>query len=116
MPMKRRLRHYLTATIGCLLLGACSLTTEPAEEILTFQVAPARIPCQGYEGQTSCYQVRPSPDAAWTYFYEPIYNFDYQPGFLYTLRVARRDIVTNMADAPNQEFRLLEILSQVPQS
>jgi hypothetical protein len=114
MSTSRFLRPGVVAAMLWLLLSGCSLTTEPAEDILTFQIAPALVPCSGYEGQTTCYRVRESADAPWSYFYEWIDGFTYEPGYLYTVRVARRVITNPMADEPNEAYRLLEILSKVP--
>lgn len=42
-------------------------------------------------------------------------GFSYEPGYRYTLRIARRVIENPPADGSSAAYRLLEILAKVPQ-
>lgn len=50
----------------------------------------------------------------WEFFYDEIEGFDYQPGFLYTLKVAVTTLPPDQvaADASSRSYRLLEILDK----
>ena len=47
---------------------------------------------------SSCLQVRESSDAAWTLLYEEIAGFEYEPGYLYEIRVKEEAVVNPPAD------------------
>jgi hypothetical protein len=111
-PSVRRIPLIATATLFALVLG-CAELFGPKEDILTLDVASARVPCQGAFPQ-QCYRVRQQPDTNWTLFYDSIEGFDYQAGFEYTIRVARRPVRNPPADASSFAYRLLSILRQVP--
>ncbi len=78
--------------------------------VKTLQVAPARVECTGVAPQM-CLQVRESSDGPWTRLYDEIAGFDYEPGYLYEIRV-REDAVANPpADASSVRRTLVAILS-----
>lgn len=83
------------------------------EEILTLDIAAARVGCQGLVPQ-ECYRVRQQPDTDWTLFYDYIEGFDYQTGFEYTIKVVRRPVPNPPADGSSSTYHLLSILRKVP--
>jgi hypothetical protein len=101
----------LAALLG--LLGSCGILEPRREERLTLYVAPARLACMGVAPQ-ECLQVRYRPDEAWGFFYDPIEGFAYEPGYAYTLLVARRRIPDPPQDASSYRYRLLRILEKRP--
>ena len=109
------MRHFLvfTAVAATLLSAGCNDLFEPRETVLTLDVASARVPCQGAFPQ-ECFIIRQLPDTNWTGFYDSIDGFDYEPGFEYTIRVARRAVRNPPADASSFVYRLLSILRKVP--
>lgn len=109
----RRVSLITIAALFVFVLGCADLFA-PEEDVLTLDVASALVPCQG-EFPTECYRVRRQPDTNWTlFFYGSIEGFDYETGFEYTIRVARRSVLNPPADAPGYAFRLLSILRKVP--
>ena len=94
------------------LLG-CADPFGPKEEILTLDIAAARVACQGAFPQ-ECYVVRQQPDTDWTLFYNSIEGFDYQTGFEYTIKVVRGSVRNPPADGSSFAYRLLSILRKVP--
>jgi hypothetical protein len=77
----------------------------------TLFVAEALVDCQG-EGPMKCMRVRTSEDQPWSLHYDRIEGFTYEPGFVYELRVERRDVAKPAADAPSSRYRLLELVSR----
>jgi heat shock protein HslJ len=79
--------------------------------IRTLQVAASRIECTGV-AQQLCLQVRESSDQPWTLLYDAIEGFDYEPGFLYELRVKVEAVANAPADASSLRRTLVAILSK----
>ncbi len=77
----------------------------------TLQVAPSRVECTGV-GPQMCLQVRESANAAWTLLYDGIIGFDYEPGYLYEIRVKEEAVTNPPADASAVRRTLVSILSK----
>jgi hypothetical protein len=107
-----RRTFLVSAALFGSLLG-CADPIGSNEEILTLDVAAARVPCQGAFPQ-ECYRVRPQPDTDWTLFYGSIEGFDYQPGFEYTIKVVRRSVRNPPPDGSSFAYHLVSILRKVP--
>lgn len=73
--------------------------------------------CQG-EALMNCLVVRKDtlPDTAWEWMHTHIEGFDYEPGYLYTLRVEEEDIPRHQvpADASSKRYRLIKLLDKSP--
>jgi len=95
------------------LVSACGSLLGPDTRIVTMDVAPERVPCQGFAPQ-ECLRVRQHPDTAWTFFYDEIEGFTFEPGFEYTLRVRVREIENPQQDGPGLSYRLIALLRKVP--
>ena len=79
----------------------------------TLEVWPVQVPCVGV-GPGTCFRVRESTDAPWALMHSAIVGFDYQPGYLYTIRV-REDAVANPpADGSSIRRTLVAVLSRTP--
>jgi hypothetical protein len=108
----RRICLISAAALFGSLLG-CADTFGPKEEILTLDIAAARVACQGAFPQ-ECYRIRQQPDTDWTLFYDSIEGFDYQTGFEYTIKVMRRPVRNPPADGSSFTYHLLSTLRKVP--
>jgi len=106
----RRILLVSVALFGSLL--GCADALAPNEDLLTLDIAAARVPCQGFVPQ-ECILVRRHPDTEWTFFFAPIEGFDYQPGFEYTIKVLQRPIRNPPADGSSASFHLVSILRKV---
>lgn len=82
-------------------------------EAVTLFVGPNRVPCTGVAPQ-ACYQVRQSPDAEWTLFYDEIQGFEYEPGFEYELKVLKETRTNVPADASRFTWTLVEVVNKTP--
>ena len=112
---KTWLRRLLVVAITPFLLSvvACAGPSGPRTDVLTLDVAAARVACQGAFSQ-ECYSVRQPSTTNWTLFYDTIEGFDYQSGFEYTIRVERRSVPNPPADGSSFSYRLLAVLRKVP--
>jgi hypothetical protein len=91
----------------------CNSPASPAPEILTLEVAPARVECVG-EVVSRCLLVREGATAEWRKFYGSINGFTHEEGFRYRIRVERSRVANPPADGSSYRYRLVELLSKEP--
>jgi len=114
--------HFRAVVATASLLAACGTARDVAGPdetkaasasavLKTLQVAPSRVECTGVGPQT-CLQVRESSGAAWTLLYEEIVGFDYQPGYLYEIRIKEEAVANPPADGSAIRRSLVEILTK----
>jgi len=115
MPRRSAARWRLTALLAGSGLLACSEPTSPDDglRLLSFQVAPHTVPCVG-AFPMDCLLVREPGDLDWQYFHDTIEGFTYEPGFTYTLLVARRNVPDPPVDGVSATYRLAAVLARVP--
>ncbi len=85
----------------------------PEGEIITMYVGPEIVDCVGAAPQT-CMQVKLSPDAEYTLFYDQIDGFEHEPGFEYELSVLVEPVENPPADASNLRYTLIEEVNKIP--
>ncbi|GDX51258.1 hypothetical protein LBMAG27_03050 [Bacteroidota bacterium] len=79
------------------------------------RVKENKIPCSGYEGQTDCYTIQEGDligTDKWEMTYEYISGFNYEPGYIYNLRVKKNKVKHPFMDAPDIQITVIEILSK----
>jgi hypothetical protein len=84
-------------------------SAEPVIE--TLFVAEAQADCQG-EVPQKCLQVRESESEPYRNLYSNIEGFEYEPSYVYELRVEATPIANAPADASSVRYRLLEVVSK----
>jgi hypothetical protein len=94
-------------------LAACSVITGSDERRITMLVGPVQADCTGAFAQ-KCLVVKENGAAEWTYFYDVIEGFDWQPGYEYTLIVAVREIENPPADGSSLAYRLIRVVKKTP--
>lgn len=52
----------------------------------------------------------------WSYFYSPIEGFDYEPGYVYELRLRKKYVENPPADGTSIRYILLNVISKTPVS
>jgi len=92
--------------------GAAEKAGAKSKEI-TLYVGPELVPCEG-EGPMECLQVKESPDAEWGLFYDQIEGFDWEPGFVYELRVKVSPVDNPPAGGSSLRYELVEQVSKEP--
>lgn len=91
----------LVFTIGC---GRDS-------NIETLIIGPYTETCQGFIEQ-QCYLEFNEEHQEWHFFYESIQGFDFEPGYIYTLKVRLEDRGTEIQDVGRYAYHLVEVLSK----
>lgn len=91
--------------------------TAAGSVLKTFEVAPSRVECTGVAPQM-CLQVRESSDDPWRPLYDEIAGFEYEPGYLYEIRIKEEAVANPPADASAVRRSLVSILgkTRVPPS
>ena len=85
----------------------------PEGDVITMYIGPELVDCVGVAPQT-CMQVKMSPDASYTLFYDKINRFDYEPGYEYELLVLVEPVPNPAADASSLSYTLVEEVSKTP--
>ncbi len=87
-------------------------TPPPDEKILW--VHEALVDCEGAAGPMECMQIRESASGDWTWFYDRIEGFEYEPGHRYQLRVKIETRADAPADASSKRYKLIQVLAKEP--
>ena len=77
----------------------------------TLFVAEAQADCQS-EVPQKCLQMRESESEPYRNLYSSIEGFDYEPSYVYELRVEATPVANPPADASSVRYRLLEVVSK----
>lgn len=106
--------------ISILCLSSCSQGNLTANDIetssQTYWINSAKKACVGV-APMQCLQVQKGlviENAAWQLFYAPINGFNYQPGFIYQIKVKEETLPSNQvpADGSSIRYSLIEILKK----
>lgn len=89
--------------------GSAETSAQPVTK--TLFVAEAQVNCQG-EVPRKCLQVRESESEPYRNLYSSIAGFDYEPSYVYELRVEATPVANAPADASAVSYRLLEVVSK----
>ena len=100
---------FFSVMIGCDRSG--SLITPEKENIETLIIGPYTETCQGLIEQ-QCYLEFNEESQEWHFFYEGIQGFDFEPGFIWTLKVSLHEREEGIQDVGRYEYRLVEILDK----
>lgn len=96
--------------------GSCSDNDSNKTETSILWVNSQRVPCEGVSPQ-QCWEVQYGEtlnEGDWELFYTGIEGFDYEPGFIYKLKIEEEhlDPATVPADASSIKYTLIEILEK----
>jgi heat shock protein HslJ/uncharacterized protein YraI len=86
---------------------------EAAPQEITLFVGPEKVPCEG-EGPMECLQVKETPESEWQLFYNQIEGFEWEPGYIYELRVNLYDVENPPAGGSSLRYELVEVVSKTP--
>jgi len=98
--------------IGAIILGfiACS----PAEKGTIYWVNSYTVDCVGVSPM-KCLQIQKGEnmvEGEWQNFYSQIEGFDYEPGYIYKIRVNEEVMENVPADASSVQYKLIEVLEK----
>ncbi len=107
----------LTKLISLTTLIILSLSTGCGwdEHIETLIIGPYEVDCVGAFEQ-ECYLEFNEESQEWHFFYEGIVGFDFEPGFIWTLKVSLHERDEGIQDVGKYEYRLVEVLDKEPAS
>jgi len=82
------------------------------QETIKMQVKESKVHCTGV-GPMECLQFKTGKEKEWTYFYENIEGFDFEPGYRYKLKVEKSKREGNLpADASAYTYKLKKVVSK----
>jgi heat shock protein HslJ len=117
--MNQTVRNVLMiAGLLMLALTACqpvqdTRSSATAERETTLYVGPELVDCVGV-GPMQCMLVKENPEDEYTYFYDNIEGFEFEPGYEYELRVLITPRENVPADASSLQYTLIEVVSKEP--
>ncbi len=91
----------ISLTIGC----------DRDEHIETLIIGPYRTECPSFSG-SDCYLEFNEEAEKWHFFYEGIQGFDFEEGFIWTLKVSLHEREEGIQDVGKYEYRLVEVLKK----
>ena len=105
--------RFLTKYISLLILIFLFLTVgcDRDGHIETLIIGPYKVDCVGAFEQ-ECYLEFNEESQRWEFFYENIQGFDFEPGYIYTLKVRLEDRGTDIQDVGRYAYHLVEVLSK----
>lgn len=74
-------------------------------------IGPYRTTCVGAFEQ-ECYLEFNEENQRWEFFYDGIRGFDFEQGFIYTLKVSLHEYAGDIQDVGKYEYRLIEVISK----
>jgi len=98
------------------LFNSCEGQGADSGDIRLLEVNSSRVPCTGV-APMSCLQVRErGTDGDWTLFYDDIQWFEYEPGYLYVLKLRVEQLQPNEvpADGSSLRYHLISIEEKIP--
>ncbi|MYA72064.1 DUF4377 domain-containing protein [Candidatus Poribacteria bacterium] len=101
-------KHLLSITLILLLL---IIGCNRDEHIETLIIGPYKVDCVGAFEQ-ECYLEFNEERQRWEFFYEGIQGFDFEPGFIWTLKVSLHEREEGIQDVGRYEYRLVEVLDK----
>ena len=99
----------IALTVGCNRSGSVIIPEKENVEIIT--IGPYTVTCQGLIEQ-QCYLEFNEESQEWEFFYESIQGFNFEPGYIYTLKVRLEDRGTEIQDVGRYAYHLVEVLSK----
>ncbi|PRX57953.1 DUF4377 domain-containing protein [Flagellimonas meridianipacifica] len=109
--MAKHLYFILFLTSLCFL--GCS-SDDSEEGLINLRVNYFTLDCTG-AFPTQCLQVQEGDEIggdSWFNFFDPIENFDFEPGFIYDLRVERTRVDNPPPDGSSFRYQLIQIVSR----
>jgi len=107
------MRNLIMSITLFLVLSACKKEELNASETI-MRVNYYRQSCQG-EGVFNCYLTQEGNQVGtnnWNLFYDQIEGFQYEEGFIYTLKVRIDKVENPPADASSRKYILLKLVSK----
>jgi len=100
------------AGLGLFVLQQCNVQkTAKENNAETFVVASKQVDCTGV-GKQKCYLVKEGDAKIWSYMYQSVEGFTYEPGCEYVLKVKKEKVANPPADASSIRYILEKVVSK----
>ena len=93
-----------------LFLSACGDGHDGHVEIIT--LGPYKKQCYGAHGERDCLMQYHREEKRWGFFFDGVEGFDFEPGFIYTLKVRLEDRGPYIQDVGRYSYHLVEIIEK----
>lgn len=94
--------------VTALLVGLSSF----AQETIKIKIKENLVPCTGV-APMECMQIQEGKSKGWTYFYDQIEGFEFEPGFTYKLKVEKTKREGKLpADVSAYQYKLKKVMSK----
>ena len=104
--------RYLSILLIIVCSGYISMAINDNTTEKTLYISPEMVPCVGVAPQM-CLQVKENPNEKnYTYFYDSIEGFCYNPGFEYAIDVREEPVINPPADASSKKWILGEVITK----
>lgn len=91
--------------------NAAKTRSKMPEKTETMTIQHYKVPCQG-ESIQMCYLVKTQGQADWEYSYDEIQGFEYEWGYVYTLKVNKITIDNPPQDGSSIAIRLVKVVKK----
>lgn len=88
-------------------LGSCS----SPKNVEKWTIASEMGDCVGV-APMKCLLIKKGADASWEYFYTPIREFEYEPGYEYEVEVRKETVESPVSDQSSIKYTLVKIISK----
>ncbi|MEJ2585677.1 MAG: DUF4377 domain-containing protein, partial [Robiginitalea sp.] len=84
-------------------------------DTVTYRVNSYRVPCTGV-APMECLEIQKEDSETWELFYSEIRGFQYEPGFLYRIRVQKEELDPALvpSDASSTIYTLVSVEEKIP--
>ena len=109
-----RILVALLVVLSAVLTVSCGNNNNKNTDTVTYWVNSYRTPCVGV-APMECLQIRRDTSEAWELFYSEIEGFDFEPGYMYRIRVREEKLDPALvpADASSIKFTLVSVEEKV---
>jgi hypothetical protein len=86
-------------------------------EIIKMRVNSSKVQCEGYNGNTLCYEVQKGASIGtdnWEALREPIEGLNYEAGYIYDITVKIERVENPQANQPHHKHILMDVVAKVP--
>jgi heat shock protein HslJ len=106
--------RILLPILWAALMVSCGSTKNKDMEVVTYRVNSFRVPCEGV-APMECLEIRRGDSESWELFYSEIEGFEFEPGYLYRLRVREEKLDPSQvpADASSIKYTLVSVEEKV---
>ncbi|WP_247231655.1 DUF4377 domain-containing protein [Telluribacter sp. SYSU D00476] len=104
-----KMKQYLFLLF--VIVFAFSCKKDNVDNQIIMMVRDTKASCTGAHGPMECLQVQMGDKVGsqtWEFFYSPIEGFNYEPGYIYTLKVKTEPIKNPPADGSSIKYTLIE--------